>query len=32
MMAWRRALEKEGIVFLEEDEHLGAGIRLKKRT
>ena len=30
VMAWRRALEREGIVFLDEDDTHGPGIRLKK--
>jgi transcriptional regulator with XRE-family HTH domain len=26
---WRRALERAGVMFLDEDEHGGAGVRLK---
>jgi transcriptional regulator with XRE-family HTH domain len=28
---WRRALEKAGVTFLEEDDHGGVGVRLKAR-
>jgi hypothetical protein len=28
---WRRALERAGVVFIEEDESGGVGIRLRER-
>ena len=28
---WRRALEKAGVVFLDEDDQGGVGVRLKRR-
>jgi transcriptional regulator with XRE-family HTH domain len=29
VMAWRRALEKAGVVFIDPDEEMGPGVRLK---
>jgi len=28
---WRRALEKAGVVFIDQDNELGPGVRLRKR-
>jgi transcriptional regulator with XRE-family HTH domain len=30
VMAWRRALEKAGVIFIEPDEQLGPGVRLRE--
>jgi transcriptional regulator with XRE-family HTH domain len=30
VMAWRRALEKAGIVFIEPDDQMGPGVRLQE--
>lgn len=30
VMAWRRALEKAGVVFIDADEELGPGVRLRE--
>ena len=29
VMAWRRALEKAGVVFIEPDDQMGPGVRLR---
>jgi hypothetical protein len=28
---WRRALEKAGVIFIDEDDEAGAGVRLKAK-
>jgi transcriptional regulator with XRE-family HTH domain len=30
VMAWRRALERAGVVFVEPDDELGPGVRLRE--
>jgi DNA-binding XRE family transcriptional regulator len=30
VMAWRRALEKAGVVFIDPDEQMGPGVRLRE--
>lgn len=30
LLAWRNALQKAGVVFVDEDEHGGPGVRLRK--
>lgn len=30
LLAWRNALQKAGVVFVEEHEHGGPGVRLRK--